>query len=252
MRNLFDLVRQPILIGAFVWAVLIVVGFYVGSHWYYGDIGPFDIPENSTFTPSLPEAGWGTELNLEGLQVESEPTPIESDTTVAPVVESVDDFLAGLSPEETQLLTEAVVEELPPRESIHGLGPYPEIPSGYPNPNIWEDLEKYYETGHATIEHELIHRVLIKLWNQGTQVGSGILDTDNGRVYPLYNDTVYVEGAESENEDGSVEEYLASYTCHYLLKDYEQAVEEGTQPSWLKVVHYEDGGLDPYSFLGLN
>ena len=253
MRNLFDLVRQPILIGAFILALLIVVGSYVGSHWYYGDIEPVNMPENSTtFTPSLPEAGQ-VEINLKGLQVESEPTPIESDTTVtAPVIESAEDFLAGLSPEEIQLLMEKVVEDLPPPESIHGLGPYPEIPPDYPHQNIWEDLERHYDNGHATVEHELIHRVLIKLWNRGKKTESAILSSRNGRVYPLYNDTVYVEWAEAENEDGTVEEYLGGYTSHYFLKDYEQSVREGTQPSWLKVVLYEDGGIEPYSFLGLN
>ena len=64
MRNLFDLVRQPIIIGAFILAVLIVVGSYVGSHWYYGDIESVNVSENSTtFTPSLPEAGQA-EINL--------------------------------------------------------------------------------------------------------------------------------------------------------------------------------------------
>ena len=150
MRNLFDLAREPFVIGAFVLALLIVVGSYVGSHWYYGGIEPFDIPENSTLTQSSLEAGPAPEVNLEGLQVESEPTPIESDTTVtSTVVESVEDFLAGLSPEEIQFLTEEVVEELPPPESIHGLGPYPEIPPDYPHQNIWEDLERHYDNGHG-------------------------------------------------------------------------------------------------------
>ena len=239
--------------GAIVFAVLFVVGSYFGSHWYYGDIEPIDIPKQSTFTPNPPEGGQEPEVNLEGLQVEFKPTPIESDTIVAsPVVGSVEDFLAGLSPEEIQLLTEEVVDELPPSESIHDLGPYPEIPPDYPHQNIWEDLERHYDNGHATIEHELMHRVQIKMWNQGTKVDSSFLNMENGRVYPLYNDTVYVRYLEAENEDGSVEKYVSRYTSHYFLKDYEQSVREGTQPSWLKVVLYEDGGIEPYSFLGLN
>ena len=252
MRDLFDFVRQPIIIGAFVLALLIVVGSYVGSHWYYGDIEQIDIPEQLIFTPNPPEGGKESEVNLEGLQVEFKPASIESDTTVtSPVAESIEDFLARLSPEEIQLLTEEVVEELPPPESIHGLGPYPEIPVDYPHQNIWEDLERHYDNGHATIEHELMHRVQIKMWNQGTKVDSSFLNMENGRIYPLYNDIVYVRYLEAENEDGSVEKYVSRYTSHYLLKDYEQSVREGTQPSWLKVVLYEDGGVEPYSFLDL-
>ena len=251
MRNLLDLVRHPIVIGAFVLSTLIVSSAYFGSHWYYGDVEPIDIPETSSFVPSQLQTA--PEVNLEGLQAESEPMPIESKPT-APSTEgeSVDDFLAGLSPEEIQFLTEEVVDELPPPESIHGLGPYPEIPPDYPHQNIWEDLEQYYKTGHATIEHELMHRVQIKLWNQGTKVDSSYLNSENGRVYPLYSDTVYVTYLEDEKADGSIERYISSYGCHYFLKDYEQSVIEGTQPSWLKVVHEAEGGIEPYSFLGLN
>ena len=66
MRNLFDLARQPIVIGAFVLALLIVVGSYVGSHWYYGDIEPIDIPEQLTFTPNPPKGGQEPEVQLRG------------------------------------------------------------------------------------------------------------------------------------------------------------------------------------------
>ena len=173
MKTLLDLIHQPLIIGAFVLSILIVVGAYFGSHWYYGDVKPINIPEHSTtFMLRPPEAGRAPEVNLEGLQVESEPTPIESDTTVTPLaVESVEDFLAGLSPEEIQLLTEEVVEELPPRESPHGFGTYPDVPSDYPRQNIWDELERFNDIvgekfGRSSIDHELMHRVLIKLWNR--------------------------------------------------------------------------------------
>ncbi len=257
MRNLWDLARQPIVIGTFVLALLIVVGSYIGGHWYYGDIEPIDTPEYSpTFTPQPSEAEPVPQINLEGLTVlpvESDPPPIELDTTVtSPGAESVEDFLAGLSPEEIQLLTEEVAEALPPPESIHGLGPYPEIPPDYPYQNIWETLERYYDDGHATIEHELIHRVLIKLWNQGKKTESAVLCSKNGRVYPLYRDTVYFTHVEYKNADGTSEGSKGHYRSHYCLASYEEAVMEGTQPSWLKVISIEDGGLEPYSFLGLD
>ena len=43
MKTLLDLIRQPLVIGAFVLSILIVVGAYFGSHWYYGDDEP--VPE---------------------------------------------------------------------------------------------------------------------------------------------------------------------------------------------------------------
>ena len=40
MKTLLNLIRQPLIIGVFVLSVLIVVGVYFGSHWYYGDVEP--------------------------------------------------------------------------------------------------------------------------------------------------------------------------------------------------------------------
>ena len=38
MKTVFDVIRQPLVIGALVLSILIVVGVYFGSHWYYGDV----------------------------------------------------------------------------------------------------------------------------------------------------------------------------------------------------------------------
>ena len=43
MKILLDLIRQPLIIGAFVLSILIVVGVYFGSHWYFGEVEP--VPE---------------------------------------------------------------------------------------------------------------------------------------------------------------------------------------------------------------
>ena len=40
MRRLLDLIRQRLVIVAFVLSILIVVGVYFGSHWYYGEVDP--------------------------------------------------------------------------------------------------------------------------------------------------------------------------------------------------------------------
>lgn len=253
VKTLLDLVYEPVVIGAFIIAVCIVGSVYVLSQWYYADFDPEPIPTEipvsklaespallvnmdlSTLSSWDTESEWDAAAAAEPVQTESETGPYE------------------LTPEDEALLLEHFAETLPPapRESPHGLGPYPEIPPDYPRQNVWAELEKSYYDGYATIEHELIHRVLIKLWKQGKKADSGTLNDQNGRVYPLYKDTVYVKWSEVELEDGSVERYLGSYLCHGSLADYEEAVENGTQPSWLKVVLREDGGVDPYSFLDL-
>ena len=51
MKTLLDLIRQPLVIGAFVLSILIVVGAYFGSHWYYGKVKPVPA-ELSRYTPT--------------------------------------------------------------------------------------------------------------------------------------------------------------------------------------------------------
>ena len=248
MKTLFDFVREPMIIGSFTLALLIVIGAYVGSH-YYGDVEVIDLPTPLALAPSSPSVQTSSELDFGELseQGESPPTQLESDLTPSEEKDiSIEEFLAELTEEEKQALTEEVT---PPRESPYGLGPYPEIPPDFPRQNVWDSLEKSYYAGRDVLGHELINRVLIKYWNEGRKTGGGTFE--NGKVYPLFKDTVYVEWSEYELEDGTTETYLGSYLCHGSLAEYEESVEDGTQPSWMKVVLHEDGGVDPYSFLGL-
>ena len=251
MKNLVDFIREPIIIGSVVIAVLIVIGAYLGSHYYYGGgVEILEIPDTSALAPSHPRSEPSLELDFDGLtteQSESKETQLESDW--APQEEiSIEEFLAELSDEEKQSLTEEVADELP-RQSVFGLGPLPDIPPDFPRQHVWDSLER---SSLARIGHELINRVLIKYWNKGRKTESGVFKNESGKVYPLFKDTVYVKWAEDENEDGSIYRYVSRYLCHGSLADYEESVENGTQPSWLKVVPYEDGGVEPYSFLGLN
>ena len=250
MKTLFDFVRQPLILGSCVLSLLIVAVAYFGSHWYYGDVDPMPTP-SLALVPGLPSVQVSSELDFGELreQGESSPTQLESDKT--PPKEKgipIEEFLAELTYEEKQALTEEVT---PPRESLYGFGPYPKIPPDFPRQNVWDSIEKTYYDGYDTRGHELINRVLIKYWNEGRKTDSGVFNSESGKVYPLWKDTVYVEWSEYELEDGRTVPYLRSYLCHGSLGSYEESVENGTQPSWLKVVRREDGGVDPYSFLDL-
>ena len=55
MKTVLDLIRQPLVIGALVFSILIVGGAYFGSRWYYGDVQPVEIPELSASTSYLPK-----------------------------------------------------------------------------------------------------------------------------------------------------------------------------------------------------
>ncbi len=184
VKTLLNLVCEPVIIGAFIIAVCTVGSVYVLRQWYYADFDPEPIPTGipvsklaespallvsmdlSRLWSSDAESDWEVVAAAKPTQTESEAEPYE------------------LTPEDEALLLEHFAETLPDPagESPHGLGSYPEVPPDYPRQNVWKELEKsYYE-----IEHEIIHRVLIKLWKQGKKTDSGVLNDQNGRVYPLY------------------------------------------------------------------
>ena len=255
MKTVLDVIRQPLVIGAFVLSILIVVGAYFGSHWYYGDVEPIAIPENSTLALRLPEPV--PEVNLEGLLAESEPISTESKATVPAVEgESVDDFLAELSDEEKALLAAEVVEE-PQRVSPFGFGPYPEVPSDYPEAPIWDE-DPDYPGGDGDFGSdfmrgmELIERVLIKLWTQGHRATSGSIGSDD-MVLPLYPNTVYITWGYTEEPDGTVTRYAQGITSSPdVSESVFDAISEGTIPFGIKVLNHEDDAIDPFTFLNLN
>lgn len=255
MKNLLDLIRQPLVIGALVLSIFIVVGAYFGSHWYYGEVEPIDIPENSTFVPNSQSTA--PEVHLEGLQAESEQTPNESKPTVSSAEdESVDDFLAELSDEEKALLTTEVVEE-PQRVSPFGFGPYPKAPSDFPHDPVWIEYPDYpegdREFGSDFMRSlELIDRVLIKLWKQGRRASSA--SVSDGLVYPGYPDTVYVTWDYIEEPDGTMTRYASEISSgpDVPLSVHDAISEEGAVPFGIKELSHEADGIDPYTFLNLN
>ena len=255
MKTLVDVIRQPLVIGAFVLSVLIVGGAYFGSHWYYGDIEPIEIPELSAATPPLPNNPLSSEVDLSGLQGES--LTLQTESTPAPIigpaVESVDDFLAELSDEEVALLAAEVVEK-PQPVSPFGFGPYPQVPSDYPEEVIWADMDQNISRfgGGLTKAAELMDRVLIKLWKQGRRATSASME--NGLVLPHYHNTVYVRWAYTEEPDGTVTRYAGGITSG---PDVPRSVHdtisgEGIIPPGITALDPDSNKIDPYAFLNLN
>ena len=256
MKTVLDLMRQPLVIGALVLSILIVSGAYFGSHWYYGDIEPVDMPTVSAPTPLPPKSLSPAEVDLSGLQEESLPLQMGSTPTVPPAEnESVDDFLVGLSDEEKTLLTAEVVEETQP-VSPFGFGPYPEVPSDYPDAPIWERYDYPEGDGEFGSDFmrslELINRVLIKLWKQGHRATSASME--RGLVYPGYPDTVYVTWDYVEEPDGTLSRYASRISSgpDVPLSVYDAIDEKGTVPFGIKVLSHDTDGINPYTFLNLN
>ena len=141
-------------------------------------------------------------------------------------------------------------------ESPFGFGPYPEVPSDYPDAPIWEEDD--YPEGDAVFGRdfmrsiELIERVLIKLWSQGHRVSSG--STHNGFVLPHYPNTVYVEWSYLDEPDGTTTRYVSGITSgpDVSLSVHDAIMDEGIIPSGITVLDGDSEGIDPYSFLNLN
>lgn len=123
--------------------------------------------------------------------------------------------------------------------SPYGFGPYPQVPEDYPS----KHLVKWPEDSPSM---ELLSRVLIKLWTDGERNFRGGSNS-NGKVYPHYNDVVYVRFAEYKTRDGNVVRYAArtksgpqvSYTKADLLNP----------PPHLRVLDLDSSGINPYDYL---
>lgn len=129
--------------------------------------------------------------------------------------------------------------------SPYGFGPYPELPEGF-GPITWprEDAES-----------ELMIRVEIKLLNEGVSV-EGVAMEDS-LVYPIIKGTCYVRWGETSNG----RRYLREALGHPDDDDYIEAIEKEKKQRresvtasdfpGIKMIPYEEGGIDPYTFLDL-
>ena len=130
--------------------------------------------------------------------------------------------------------------------SPYGFGPYPPLPAGWPA-DIWP---------RQSATHELMMRVEIKLAHQGIDVRGSVMD--NGLVYPMIPGTVHIKWEEYLGPPGIVR-YIAQMigdpaACNRIEAIAEAKGDDFTEadiPSDIKIVPFEEGGIDPYEFLGL-
>lgn len=145
--------------------------------------------------------------------------------------------------------------------SVEEEADFPPIPEGFLEnipPPPWMSIPGYKKGDLPEVE--TIVRVLIKLWNQGKRgfVG-GTLDADNGRVYPSYDDVLYVTWGESTyyESDGTPVKFMIIATSsgtkdrHFTREDFITG-EWRTKYPGLKFVDEADAGIDPNVFLAEN
>lgn len=140
-------------------------------------------------------------------------------------------------------------EEVP--VSPFGFGPYPSLPPG------WKGTPEQTWGRCVTPDQELLKRVRIKLLSQGADVRGGT--TLDGKIYPIIkgvryvdwemdNGVRYISGSMGLPEDG---DRLRAIKRAKVERGEEDILTEADIPSDIKLVDFDDGGLDPYEFLGL-
>ncbi len=151
--------------------------------------------------------------------------------------------------------------------SPFGFGTYPKVPADFPFREVVQTWD------NATAEHELLVRVRIKLWKQGTQTTGAGFDS-NGLIYPTIPGVLYVQWKNAEDDDpefagrryaslimgapGTGKKWDSLYLIHHMFERTDiipdeievSGVKVYVYPDGIKVYEYPDGGIDPYKFLG--
>lgn len=177
-------------------------------------------------------------------------TPAENtDTQMPDTTEALPNETDNLDIADAFLPDDMVSEEAPAEDvpvSPYGFGPYPEVPADYPNAMMptWVN-----NTESMSRDHELMHRVLIKLWDQGDKSISGAFMA-SGLVYPLYPNTAYVEYRDINMPDGTVRRIIKSAdgplgTTPIVKNGF------SVLPDGVKAIDRKDAGINPYNFLDL-
>jgi hypothetical protein len=181
-----------------------------------------------------------TDAPAENTLTETTGAVVETDTRTDNEAKTyrVGDIYVGKTPPSLPVSQDELV-------SPYGFGLYPELPEGY-GPITWPRK-------HAN--SELMIRAEIKLLNQGVPV-EGIA-MKNGMVYPIIKGICYVKWGETSYG----RRYIRRSTGHPDDGDYMEAIEEERRKRresvtasdfpGIQLILYEEGGIDPYTFLDL-
>ena len=165
--------------------------------------------------------------------------PITTDTT--PVSQNTEPIQVQTdAPAQT-----AETAEVP--ESPHGFGPYPEVPADYPGYIVW-----VVNPDNPSRTRELMGRVFVKLWTEGEKnfIGGS---TRGGRIYPHYDDVVYVKWSEHRNPNGELVRRISGFRAGpCVIRKFNFTWSDlYDPPPGLRVLDIESSGIDPYEYLNL-
>ena len=239
-------------IGGFGFLIVFAVLCYF---WYQHDI--------ASFQQQLSATG---DIVFQGDLSQKAQKTVQTDVPLIESLESVEN--RSESVRDTSVPTEKTTEKTDTFEintkltadaptSPFGFGAYPEVPADYPfQERLWDN---------ATPEHELLVRVEVKLWKQGTQTKGSMFDTNNGLIYPTIPGVLYVKWRYIEEGDpdlvgrryagrvsgdgDTAKKWQSLYLTDRMFERTD--VTHDTEASGIKIYEYPDGGIDPYKFLDL-
>ncbi len=143
-------------------------------------------------------------------------------------------------------------------ESIFGYGPYPKIPSDFPEryKPTWTQSNKYAEVVAELPEEfqeherfgELADRLHIKLWNEGrTDITSISVDPMTNKAYPLTANTVVV----GYTGTGPERRIFSIQTGANFPQGLIGRIRNGEKPPGIQIIDADKGGFNIYDYLGL-
>ena len=223
MKTLLDLIRQPLVIGAFVLSILIVVGAYFGSNWYYGEVKP--VPDElSRYTPtpavrrgvSKEHSSWNDNSATKRVQDSSEDAAVAAD--------GMDDF--------------SDLEDTP----VYYFPDGTPVPEHLLCPEKWvgvyiDDVEYSEVEQHLqAVAREIVanhnpNRPLAEVWSSFIE--------DETLLWAVSKDAGKIQAIGSNRIDGMYEQ-MRKYP-----EIFEIVLEEGPAGRWVNVYHVEMDILEP-------
>lgn len=246
-----NLITNKWVLGAIGFLIVLSVACVL---WYQYDIAQYrksiDTANTSQhqleLTKKASEKDGAIEQPVDDVSVES--TTITGDVPTTEATTEVKNYVETEKRQASTATENAMVTEK--FVSPSGFGPYPTVPDDYPlNPPIWLK----YPTGvgipsHALNNIELLDRVLVKLWKQGHKNITGA-STAYGKIYPHYTDVVYVKYIDIPLSDGTVNRLFTRIKTGPDLAHIVPQIEAGNTPPGIKLVNFDDAGIDPHIFL---
>jgi hypothetical protein len=237
-----DIITHKWILGAVGFLIVLSVACVL---WYQQDMAPYK--QEAAQTAETAQQ-WKIEKSNTGSGAEtaSPQAPADS-TTLTAEKQRTNTTSVTKDAEPTQAQAETETAEMAEvRVSPYGFGPYPEVPEDYPSKVSWN---RHYPdaTDEVRRELELISRVLVKLWTDGDKNFRGG-STYKGKIYPHYNDTVYVQH-KYKMIDGKMVKYAtrakSGPRVSYNVSDLDNP------PPHLRILDLDSSGIDPYQFLDL-